>query len=754
LAIIENTFISVKKRDGRTVPFDPQKIKNAVAAAMEVVNDSNENFDIDTQSGIVRDQVVQLLQHRNKTFPTIEEIQDVVEEVLVLQDYPKTAKNYIIYRNERAKIRETKIEIPDHVKNLVARSKEYFQDDLGEFTYFRTYARWIEEEQRRETWIETVDRYMSFMRENLDDKLDGEEYAEVHQAILNMEVLPSMRLLWAAGSAARADNAAAYNCAFCCPTTLRSFGEILYILMVGAGVGFSVEAHVIQQLPIINYQIEDAAVEYYEVADSKAGWADALIKGLETWYAGRDITFDLNGLRPMGARLKTMGGKSSGPAPLKELLDFARAMILSRQGKRLTSLNVHDLICKIGEIVVVGGVRRSSLISLSDLDDLEMRDAKQGHFFLSNPHRQLANNSVAYKEKPSQVEFLDEWLNLAKSGSGERGIFNRGSLRQQIPSRRLKYIEPDIAYVGYNPCGEINLRSNQFCNLTSVVLRDTDTLKDVKRKVRIAAILGTYQSTLTNFPYLSEAWKNNCEEERLLGVSLNGHWDSPIIRKVDTQRWAKAVAGETNVEYAQRFGVNPSTAITCVKPEGTGSVVVNSASGMHPRYAKYYIRRIRISTSDSLFKMIRDQKYPFTPDTGQSLETMTTAVIDFPVKAPEGSVTRHDLTALDQLEYWKQVKENYTEHNPSQTIYVNEDEWLDVGHWVYKNWDIIGGLSFLPKDNGVYRLAPHEEISKDKYEQMVRELPKIDFAEIMQYEKEDNTEGAKTLACFAGNCDV
>lgn len=747
---IVETFRGVSKRDGRKVEFDRSRIKSAVSKAMEA---GGEVDDIDTGANLVSRLVEGKLLDQQNLSPTVEEIQDVVEEILILEEFPKTAKHYILYRNERARLRDEKKEIPFVVQQMVDKSKTYLKSLFQEFIFFRTYSRWIDEEGRRETWIEAVARYMGYMRSKLGDKLNEEEYSEIEEYIVNLKALPSMRLIWSAGAAADATNACAYNCSYIAPTQLRDFGEILYLLMCGCGVGFSVEAHVTQQLPIVEYQ-KEVRKDYMVIEDSKAGWAEALNHGLTLWYKGEDVEFDFSMLRPAGAKLRTMGGRSSGPDPLIDLLRFVRSTVLANQGRRLTSLNVHDIICKIGEIVVMGGVRRSSEISLSDLDDLEMRDAKSGHFYLNDGHRQLANNSVAYKIKPSTTDFLSEWLSLAKSGTGERGIFNRSSLVQQIPSRRLRTIEDGLLTVGCNPCGEIILKSKQFCNLSEVIAREDDTLATLKKKIRIAAILGTYQSMLTDFPFLSEEWAKNCEQERLLGVSITGQWDSPESRKIDVQRWAKAIAADTNIEYAKRFGINPSMAVTCVKPSGTVSLLVNSSSGMHPRYSNFYIRRVRIAASDPLFQMIRDQKYPYKPEVGQTHETATTFVLEFPIKSPDGAITRNDITALQHLEYWKQVKENFTEHNPSCTIYVGEDEWLDVGQWVYKHWDLIGGLSFLPRSDHIYSMAPYEEITEMQYEDMVASLPDIDFAQIMVYEKDDTTEGSKEYACVGPSCEI
>lgn len=742
-------FKSVRKRDGRIAPFDQNWITQAIVKAMAAAGEGE-----GPDAKKVSDRVIKEL---SKKYPPdhvlgIEDIQDVVETALILMDYAKTAKAYILYRRERAALREKRREIPEHVKKLVEESKKYFKNPLAEFVYYRSYSRWIEDEGRRETWVETVGRYVNFMKENLGNKLSEQEYEEIRQAILNQEVMPSMRLLWSSGQTAKATNVAAYNCSFIAPTKLQDFGEIMYLLMCGTGVGFSVEQQNIQQLPQIKPQTGNVQSAHI-VEDSREGWADAFVKGLNAWFNGEDIRYDYSKVRPAGARLKTMGGKSSGPGPLRELVDFSRRKIFGRQGRRLEPIDVHDIVCKIGEIVVAGGVRRSALISISDFDDEKMRLAKTGQFYLTEPQRMMANNSVAYNKKPSAIQFLDEWMALAKSGTGERGIFNRGDLQKQIPERRWKMFEKDSATAGTNPCGEIILKSKEFCNLTEVVARSEDTEESLLKKIRIAAILGTYQTTLTNFPYLSKEWKKNCEQERLLGVSITGQWDCPVVREKNTLTKLKAEAVKTNQIYAEKIGINPATAVTCVKPSGTVSQLVDAASGLHPRHAKYYIRRIRVSATDSLFRMLKDQKVPYYPEVGQSKEFANTYVLEFPVKAPEGSILRNDLTAIDQLEYWKSVKENFTEHNPSVTISVGGDEWLGVANWVYEHWKMIGGLSFLPREEHVYELAPYEEIAEEQYNQIITSYPEIDFSQIVIYEKEDETQGAKELACVGGVCE-
>jgi ribonucleotide reductase class II len=1110
-------FTYVRKRDGRIVPFDRSRIFKAIEKAMRASGEGNGQFTEEVTEAVIKALIKKYMVNGiipKDAIPNIEEIQDIVETQLILLDYPKAAKAYILYRQQRAQLREKRREIPEHVKKLATESKKYFRNSLGEFVYYRSYSRWIENEGRRETWVETVQRFMDYMKQKLGKKLRPKEYREIQQAILKQEVMPSMRLLWSAGAACEATNVAAYNCAFIAPRNLKDLTEIMYISMCGAGVGFSVEHQNVHAFPQIKKQT-GKVLPVHVIEDSKEGWCAAFYAGLSAWFSGKDINFDFSKIRPEGARLKTMGGRTSGPRPLQELLNFARKKILARQGSRLSTLDIHDIICKIGEVVVVGGVRRSALISLSDLDDPLMRFAKQGQFYITEPQRAMANNSAVYDVKPTASEFMEEWLALAKSGTGERGIFNRGSLEKQLPPRRWKVFKKHAATCGTNPCvtkniwvmtskgakqvkdlidapfeamvngkkylsdgffktgekdvfeiktkrgfsfcatdnhkvlvadyksrkiqknvwkevkdlkigdklvlhnhreiswdgrgsesegwllgslfgdgniekngkanldywgitqsaitnralllmhsavgarsdsvghvsktgygrvqsvplgklaisyglsygnkvvtdnieeassefykgflrgwfdaagsvqgsqkkgvsvrlsssnlsnlkraqrmlarlgiigtiyenrqqpdyrllsngrggmkeylcnadhelvisgenikvfrerinfsdpdksyklenmlntykrklnqelfiseiieisyggkeevfdcnvfninafdgnglylhncGEIVLRSKQFCNLSEVVARPEDTEKTLLRKIRLAAILGTYQSTLTNFPYLSPAWKKNCEEERLLGVSITGQWDCPLLYKDGLFRQLKEKAIAVNQEYAKRFGINASTCVTCVKPSGTVSQLVDASSGLHPRHAKYYLRRVRISATDSLFHMLRDQKIPYYPEVGQAEGTAATYVVEFPIKAPERAVTLDQVSAIDQLEYWKKVKINFTEHNPSVTISVGSDEWVKVANWLYENWDILGGLSFLPRSEYVYALAPYEAIDEKTYEEKVKNFPEIDFSQILLYEKDDETEGAKELACVGGTCEI
>lgn len=752
----------IQKRNGTIAPFDIQRIVTAIHKSMLATGEGSLK-EAELVANKVYADIVRIAKKYKNFVPTVEGVQDSVEKELILSEYVKTSKAYILYREKRAKLREKGFEIPENVKKLALESKKYFRTELGEFVYYRTYSKWIPEENRRETWIETVDRYVGFMKENLGNKLKDAEYAEVRQYILENKAVPSMRLLQFAGKAARATNVCVYNCSFTAPASFQDIAEIMYLSMCGTGVGWSVESQNVQKLPQIQPQTGEK-LKTYLIPDSKEGWADSLALGMKTWAEGKDIDFDYSQLRPAGARLMTMGGKSSGPDPLRRLLDFTRQVMFKRQGRRLHNIDVHDIICMIGDCVVAGGVRRSAMISLSDLDDDAIRDAKKGQFYLTDPHRSLANNSAVYLSKPSATEFLEEWTALMKSGTGERGIFNRGSLAKTLPERRLSLFkkkgyfdaqgETIVGSIGTNPCGEIILQSKQFCNLSEVICREDDTKESLLKKMRIATILGTYQSSLTHFPYLSKEWQENCKEERLLGVSLTGQWDNKVVRDPKVLDALRKESIKVNQMYAKRFGINASTCITCVKPSGTVSKTFDTGSGMHPRHAPYYIQRIRISATDALFKMLKDQGVPYHPEVGQSSENASTYVLEFPMKSPEGAIFKDDISAIDQLEHWKVVKKYYTEHNPSVTISIGENEWIAVANWLYENWDMIGGLSFLPRSNHVYQLAPYEDITKERYLELLKKFPKIDYSKIISYERQDETEVKKELACVAGVCEI
>ncbi|MCX6715425.1 MAG: ATP cone domain-containing protein [Candidatus Taylorbacteria bacterium] len=755
---------TIIKRDGRIVPFDIEKVTNAVWKGMNTVNEGSLE-DARMVAGQVLAELMRIKRKFSNFVPTVEGIQDIVEAELMRSDFVKTARHYVLYREERAQIRAKGMEVPENIRKLAASSQKYFRNALGEFVYYRTYSRWIDAEQRRETWIETVDRYMEFMRENIGKKLSPAEYKDVRESILKQEAIPSMRLLQFAGPAARRTNVCGYNCSYIAPESFQDLSEIMYISMNGTGVGFSAESANVQKFPQILMQGGEK-LKTHIIDDSKEGWCRSFVVGATTWASGKDVDFDFSLIRPLGARLKVGGGKASGPEPLKRLLAFTKDVMMARQGRRLRNIDVHDIICMMGECIVSGGVRRSALISLSDLDDPEIRDAKKGAFYITHPHRSLANNSAVYTNKPTNEEFLKEWMALIESRSGERGIFNRGSLAKTLPERRIEALKSYKGYfdssgqhivgpIGTNPCGEIILQSKQFCNLSEVVARAEDTEKSLMKKIRVAAILGTYQSMLTHFEYLSKEWKEHCEKERLLGVSITGQWDCPAVRKPEVMRRLRDEAIKINKEYAKRFGLNESTAITCVKPSGNGSQTFDCSSGMHPRHAKYYIRRARIASTDALFKMLKDQGVPYHPEVGQTIENATTFVLEFPVKAPQGTTTfKNDLTALQQLEYWKMVKVNFTEHNPSITISVGNDEWIAVANWVYENWDIVGGLSFLPREDHIYKLAPYEAIDEETYKELSKRMEHIDYSKIITYEKQNETDLKKELACASGVCEV
>lgn len=740
--------MKVQKRTGQLVDFQPQKIQDAIAKAMKSTQESN-NIEIDSLlvcnevcKNIVTDHI------------SIEAIQDRVERELMKREFYDTAKAYIIYRVKRAEQRKY---VTDQSNvELFRESSSYFNNEtIREFVYMRTYSRWIPDKGRREVWSESVQRYMDFMRENLGDKLSNSDYFEVHQAILKNEVMPSMRLLQFAGPAARRCNVCVYNCSFTAPESFKDLADIMYLSMSGTGVGFSVEQVHVEKFPMVaSKSSTESEVLEFTIEDSKEGWADAFLFGLHAWYAGDDVKFDYSKLRPAGARLKTMGGRSSGPQPLKELMTFTRETISRKKGRKLSTLDIHDIICKIGQIVVAGGVRRSALISLSDFNDSELRDCKKGAFWNTAPHRCMANNSAVYTEKPTQIEFMKEWLALAESGTGERGIFNRGSLNSTLPPRRIHVLGETTHKLGSNPCGEVLLQPKQFCNLSEIICRPDDTLESLYRKIRIATIIGTYQATLTDYKYIAPQWKERQEQERLLGVSLTGQWDCRRVRVPEHLEKLRKHAISINEHYSEKFGINHSTAITCCKPSGTVSQVTNTASGIHPRFAPYYIRRIRISATDPLLTLMKDQGYPVAPEVGQSEDNATTYVLDFPVKSPQGAICVKDVSAIDQLEYWKVVKINYTEHNPSVTIYVKPDEWLLVGKWVWDNWEIVGGLSFLPYSDHVYQLAPYEEISETEYENLSKKVTKVDFSKLIYYEKEDATDVKREVACAGGACEL
>ena len=626
----------------------------------------------------------------------------------------------------------------------------YLPTDFQSFIATSRYARWIEEEKRRETWPETVDRYM---RNVVGDKVDVDTSRRIQEAILNLELMPSMRALMTAGEALNRDNTAGYNCSYLPVDDPRSFDEAMFILLCGTGVGFSVERQYISKLPEVPETI-DRSEDVIVVQDSKEGWAKAFRKLISHLYAGEIPTWDVSKVRPAGARLKTFGGRASGPGPLIELFNFTVDIFQKAKGRKLSSIECHDLMCKIGEVVVVGGVRRSAMISLSNLSDDRMRHAKSGSWWEKAGHRALANNSVAYTEKPDMESFMREWLSLVESKSGERGIFSRPASKKQAAKNSRRDASYDF---GTNPCSEIILRPYQFCNLTEVVVRATDSVEDLERKVKLATVLGTIQSTLTHFPYLRKIWTKNTEEERLLGVSLTGILDSKLLGPKNaglakTLEHLKSVAVSTNTEWADKLGIPASAAITCVKPSGTVSQLVDSASGIHARHSAYYIRTVRGDNKDPLTQFMKDQGIPSEPDV---MKPENTTVFSFPMKSPEGAVTRNDMTALEQLELWLTYQRHWCEHKPSITVTVRDNEWMEVGAWVYKHFDEVSGISFLPHSDHTYQQAPYQEVGEREYKELLAVMPtKIDWSRLSDYEMEDTSKGTSTFACVGGVCEI
>ncbi len=604
------------------------------------------------------------------------------------------------------------------------------------------------EEGRRETWAETVERFVNNILRRVD--LTEKEICECRDAILNLDVMPSMRAIMTAGKAADRDNTSIYNCSYLAVDSPRAFDEAMFILLCGTGVGFSVEKEYTRKLPQVPSEFRDNG-DVIVVPDSKEGWARSFRKLVALLYTGDVPTWDVSKVRPSGSRLNTFGGRASGPGPLEQLFTYTIDVFKGATGRQLTPFECHSIMCKVGEIVVVGGVRRSAMISLSDLQDDKMRLAKSGNWWDTRPEMALANNSVSFHRKPDMMSFLDEWTALVKSGSGERGIFNREASVNQVAKFNRRDTKHDF---GTNPCSEIILRPNQFCNLSEVVIRQGDTEDDLKRKVRIATILGTVQATFTNFPYLRKTWQTNTEQEALLGVSMTGIMDNELTANPTTSLLTdlRDLAVLVNDEYSARFGIQQSASITCVKPSGTVSQLVDSASGIHTRHSEYYVRTVRGDKKDPLTRLMIDQGIPaedcvMKPD--------STVVFSFPVKSPANAVLRDHRTALEQLETWKLYAEHWCEHKPSVTISVRDDEWMEVGAWVYKHFDQISGISFLPHSNHTYQQAPYQECNESDYKALLDTMPtKVDWLALSNYEAEDNTSGSQTLACSGDACEI
>lgn len=625
-----------------------------------------------------------------------------------------------------------------------------------DYIFISRYSKWLYDLNRRETWSETVGRYFDFFQKHLKENFNhniSSYRKELEDAVLSLKIMPSMRCLMTAGEALEREPAAGFNCSFIAIDSPRSFDEIAYILMCGTGVGFSVESKFVEQLPLVAEDFHETETTII-VADSRLGWARALKELIHLLYGGQIPKWDVSKVRPAGTPLKTFGGRASGPEVLVDLFRYCIMIFKKAAGRRLTTLECHDITCKIADIVIAGGVRRSALISLSDLSDDRVRHAKSGQWWIENQQRALANNSAVYNEKPDIGIFMDEWKALYDSKSGERGIFNRMSAKKTVEKYGRR--DPDLDF-GLNPCGEVVLRSREFCNLSEAIIKESDSEDDIQEKIRLATILGTWQSTLTNYKYISKKWKENVEEERLLGVSLTGIMDNVytnskkegLASRLD--KW-RELAVATNDEWAKKLKINPSLAITCVKPSGTVSQLVDAASGIHSRHSPYYIRTVRAAKGDPLSKMMIDLGFPVEDDITKPLHTY---IFSFPIKSPENALFRKDLTALEQLELWLIYKKHWTEHNPSVTISVREHEWLEVGAWVYRNFDYMTGVSFLPYSDHVYKQAPYQECTKEEYEELLAKMPKdIDWSLLQNYEKEDTTVGTKELACTGDSCTL
>jgi ribonucleoside-diphosphate reductase alpha chain len=734
---------TIVKRDGRIVPFDLERIEQALTRCFA-------SFDRTPSTPVdeLALRVVNILAAKsNGEAPTVEGVQDIVEMVLQAAGEFEAAKRYILYRAEHAREREER-PVPEEVRAAFEASDPYLPTPLQKFQFFDKYSRFNYGLGRRETWVETVDRAVDFLHSLGGERLPAETYERLRRGILEMRAMPSMRLMAMAGPAAERSNLTIYNCSYQPVESIDSFCESLLISMSGCGVGYSVESKYVENFPRIKRQSGLPAVTY-QVEDSAEGWADALRFGLETWFEGGDVRFDLSQLRPAGAPLMTKGGRASGPEPLRATLDFVRNRVMARQGSFLRPIDAHDLMCAVGNAAVSGGVRRTAMISLFDLDDEEMRLCKAGDFERENSQRWNANNSAVWTgDDMTQAEFAGIFLEMVQSGRGEPGIFSRQASLDMRPARR------QVADFGTNPCGEVVLRPWQFCNLSAAVARADDSFVTLRDKVEMATIIGTLQSLATHFPGLRPVWRQNCEEERLLGVDITGQLDSPMAQDPGVKERLRYVAIETNRQIAEQLGINQSAALTCVKPSGNTSQLVDCSSGLHARWAPYYIRNVRVAAHSPIFKVLRDAGVPMDPENGQSRESANTWVIHFPVKAPDGALTRNDRTAVQQSEYWLQNKVHWTEHNPSVTITYRPDEVLDLMKWVWDHRDMVGGMAFLPAFDAQYAQLPYIEISAEEYHKLASAFPKIDFSKVYRYEREDLTNAAQELACSAGLCEI
>jgi ribonucleoside-diphosphate reductase alpha chain len=739
-----NAPVEIVKRDGRKVPFEIKRIENAIFRCFRSLDRPEQKAE--KKAHELANQALNIVSAKYDV-PTVENIQDIVEMVLQASEEFDAAKRYILYRAEHAKMRQER-PVPDEVKEAFQASDIYFPTQLQKFQFYDKYSRFNWELGRRETWVETVDRAVNFLKELSEFRLPKATYERIRKGILEMRVMPSMRLLAMAGPAARRNNISIYNCSYMPVDGIQSFVEAMIISMSGCGVGYSVEDEYVEKFPRIKRQKNEPPINFV-IEDSTEGWGEALKVGMETWFSGRDIHFNYSLIREAGAVLRVKGGRASGPEPLKNMLEFVRSRILQRQGSFLRPIDAHDIMCSVGQAAVSGGVRRTAMIALFDYDDHEMRHCKDGDFWIKNSQRWNANNSAVWPERElTQSEVAKYVLDIVNSERGEPGIFNRHAALETKPERRKP------AKFGTNPCGEIVLRPFQFCNLSVTVARAEDTFEDLSEKVELATIIGTIQSMATYFPGLRPEWKKNCAEERLLGVDINGQLDCPLAQEADVQKMLQQIAVETNKNYAKVLGINQSAAVTCVKPSGNSSQLLNCSPGIHARWSDYYIRNVRVGSHTPVYKVLNNAGVPMDPENGQKTEKANTYVVHFPMKSPDGAITRNTRTAMEQLEYWLQVKMNYTEHNPSVTITYKPDEVLDIIKWVWEKQDKIGGITFLPAFDAKFDQMPYEEISKELFEALEEKFPDIDFSKIYRYEEEDYTTAAQEIACMSGNCDM
>lgn len=752
-----------KKRDGQVVPFNPGKISEAVTKCFMsllkegTLNQEHDCFKHGVRERIVRS-VVNSLAAQKVTCPDVEQVQLLVIQQLWSEGLFEAAEHYQSYREQRRRARLAK-PISQDVIDRVLEDQKHFPTDLQYYQFMGKFSRWRENDKRRETWHETVhERVMPWFQRLplVAGKLSEQEWAELTSAMYNLEASPAMRVVQMAGPALDRCHVGVYNCAYQPIEDLFSFSELLYVLMQGTGAGFSVESDYISELPRLKKQ-KGKKPDTITVPDSTEGWCNSYFEGLQRWWDGHDVNYDVSQVRPVGTRLKTKGGRASGPGPFLELMAFTRNVVMARQGKYLEDTDAHRMACFTGRIVQVGGVRRAATISISDLLSLGMRGIKSGNWYndttywTDGKYLTMANNSAAYEERPSIEVFMREWQALIESKAGERGIYNRQAVIKNRPDRRKK------AKFGMNPCAEIVLRPYEFCNLSIVIARSYDTVESLVRKVRIATIFGLMQSTATDFRYIRGEWKKNCEEERLLGVDVTGHADCPLLRfgapgRAELLRLLKSVVHKTKAEYAPRFGINLSPADTCVKPGGDSGVFFDCASGVSPRFADWTLRWVRESKDSPIAQFLIESGVPHAPAPEAPAELL---VFGFPKPAPPGSTKRNDMTAVQQLQNWLEWKKNYAEHSVSCTIYVEDHEWLEAGAWVYRqeNWDQLSGLAFLPKDNGTYTYAPNEEVTKEQYDRLTADFPKLNWAKLQHYEQEDNTGTAQTWACTGDKCE-